>query len=146
MSVTYWSGKSRGLCSQLRPQLWFVPRFWSRLQWQELPTYTLVFQELILSILTHRNNTLSYTATYRDNSLFPFWLPETTLSLLHLTSSSQPNENIYSLQLFFSCSTFLVRLASASKTTTEISSNHRKKQTTSMGEDTFLVTYIIKIL
>ena len=34
--------------------------------------YTLVFQELILSISTHRDNTLSYTAINRDNSLFPF--------------------------------------------------------------------------
>ena len=54
--------------------------------------YTLVFQELILSISTRWDNTLSYTATYKDNSLFPFWLPETTHSLLHLTSSSQPHE------------------------------------------------------
>ena len=33
------------------------------------------------SISTHRDNTLFYTVIYRDNSLFPFWLTETTLSL-----------------------------------------------------------------
>ena len=42
------------------------------------------------------------------------------------------------------CYTFSVRLFPASNT--EISSKHRKKQTTNMGEDKFLLIYIIKIL
>ena len=50
----------------------------------DLPIYTLVFQQLILSISTHSDNTLSYPATYRDNSLFPFRLAETTHSLSYI--------------------------------------------------------------
>ena len=63
-----------------------------------------------------RDNMLSYTATYRDNSLFPFWLPETThsLSLLHLTSSSHPHEMYTLCDYFLPCSIFTVRLAPAS--------------------------------
>ena len=98
--------------------------------------------------------TRSLTLIYRDNSLFPFrltettrslilrltetthlfpfWLPETThtLSLLHLTSSCQPHKMYTLCNYFLPCSTFTVRLAPASKTTREISSNHRKKPTT----------------
>ena len=114
--------------------------------------YSRLSRTSFFSISTHRDNTLSYTATFRDNSHFPFWLSETThtlslsLSLLHLTSSSQPQE-IYTLcNYFLPCSTIMDRLAPASKTTTEISSNHRKKQTPNMEEDTFLLTYIVKIL
>ena len=90
--------------------------------------------------------------------LFPLWLPERTL----LLSPFQLTVN--TLFLFFTfdfkqstsmkmhtlcnyslpCYTFLVRLFPASNT--EISSNHWKKQTTNMGGDAFLLTYIIKIL
>ena len=172
----------------------FVRRFWSQLHDKNC-LYILSFfhfksqrqltllhynfqRQLTLSILTSRDNTLfpfwlpetthSFhfdfqrqltlsILTSRDNSLFPFWLPETThsfhfdfqrqhtLSLLHLISSSQPHKNVYILQPF-SFLFYKGRLAPASKTTTEISSTHRKKQTTNMGEDTFLLTYIIKIL
>ena len=61
------------------------------------------FKNSFFSISTHTDNTLSYTATYRDNALFPFWLPETThtLSLLHLTSSSQPHICILFATIFF---------------------------------------------
>ena len=78
-------------------------------------------RQLTLSILTRRDNTH-------------------TLSYI-LTSSTQLHENVYILQPF-SCPAFSVRLVTASNTTTDISSNHRKKQTT----NTFLLTYIIKIL
>ena len=81
-----------------------------------------------------------------QRQLTPFWLPETTHSLLHLTSSSQPQKMYTLCNYFLPCSTITVRLAPASKTTKEISSNNRKKKTTNMGEDTFLQTYIIKIL
>ena len=84
-------------------------------------------RQLTLSFLTSRDNTLS-------------------LSLLHLTSSSQLHEMYTLCNNFLPCSTFTVRLAPASKTTTEISSNHRKKQTTNITVDTFLLTYIIEIL
>ena len=51
----------------------------------------------------HFNNTLSYIATYKNNSLSPFWLTETThthtLPYI-LTSSTQPHENVYSPQPF----------------------------------------------
>ena len=98
-----------------------------------------------LSISTH--NTLSYTATYKDNSLFSILTSrDNTHSLLHLTPSNQPYEMYTLCNYFLCCSTFGVRLAPASKTTTEISSNHRKKQTINMGEDTLLLTYIFKIL
>ena len=71
--------------------------------------------QLTLSILTSRDN---------------------THSLIHLTSSSQPHEMYTLCNHFLPCSTFTVRLAPASKTTVEISSNHWKKQTTNMGEHT----------
>ena len=134
---------------------WFRHAILEPTAWQELPIYTLVFQELILCISTHRDNTPSYTATYKDNSLFPFWLTETTHSHTHththtlsyiLTSRSQSHEMYTLCNYFLPYSTFTVILAPASKTTTEISSNHRKKQITNMGEDMFLLTYIIKIL
>ena len=76
-------------------------------------------------------------------SLFPFRLTESTHSsyFLHLTSSSQPPRKWnHSLP----CYTFSVRLFPVSNT--EISSNHRRKEATNMGVDTFLLTYIIKIL
>ena len=54
-------------------------------------------------ISTHRNNTLSYTATYRDNSFFPFWLPETTHTLsLTFDFQQSTSRNVNSLQLFSS--------------------------------------------
>ena len=62
------------------------------LQSQHTLSYFRLQSQHTFSISTHRDNTLFYTATYRDN----------TLSLLHLTSSSQPHENVYSLQLFSS--------------------------------------------
>ena len=93
-----------------------------------------------------RDNTLSYTATYRHNSLFSILTSrDNTLSLLHLTSGIQPHEMYTRCNYFLPCSTFTVGLAPATKTTTEISSNHRKKQTTNIRKDTFLLTYIIKI-
>ena len=99
----------------------FVSWFWSRLD--------------------HKN--CLYILSSFKNSLFQFRLTETTYPL---SSSSQPHQ-IYTLcKYFLPCSTFTVRLAPASKTTTEISPNYRKKQTTNMGEDKFLQTYIIKIL
>ena len=111
---------------------------------------------------------IAYIYSSFKNSFFPFQLTETTryltlrfsetthpfnldfqrqhtLFLLHLTSSSQPHEMYTLCNYFLPCSTFTVRFAPAAKTTTEIWSNHRKKLTTNMGEDTFLLTYIIKI-
>ena len=86
-----------------------------------------------------------YSRLSRTHSFHFDFLGQHTLSLLHLTSSSQPHEMYTLCNYFIPCSIFTIRLAPASKTTTEISLNHRKKQTTSMGEDTFLRTYIIKI-
>ena len=85
---------------------------------------------------------LFHIFTYRINTLFRLWLPETTLSLsqfrlpestnsssfLHFTSSSQPPRKcILHATILFLVILFLVRLFPASNT--EISSNHRKKQT-----------------
>ena len=78
----------------------FVPRFWSRLHDKNCLYILSSFKNSFLSISTHKDNTFSYTATHRDNSLFPFWLPERTHSLLHLTSSTQPYENVYIPQPF----------------------------------------------
>ena len=107
-----------------------------------------------------------YSRLSRTHS-FPFRLTETTRFLtLRLTETTHsfhfdfqrqhtlsyiclPAVNptkMYTLcSYFLPCSTFTVRLVPASNTTTEISSNYRKKQTTNMGEDTFLLTCIIKI-
>ena len=126
----------------------FVPRFWSRLhdknclnillsiknsfffyfdsQRQTALLHCDLQRQLTLSILTSRDNTLSFSY---------IWLP-----------AVNPTKCILSATIFLPCSTFTGRLALASKTTTKISSNHRKKQTTNMGEDSFLLTYIIKIL
>ena len=76
------------------------------------------------SIWTYRDNTLSFPiATYRDNTLslyLIFWLPAVNLTKMY---------TFY--DLFLSCSTFLVWPASATNTTTEISSNsERDKQPT----------------
>ena len=90
--------------------------------------------------------------------LFPLWLPEGILSLspFRLTvntlfpfftfdfQQSTATKMYTRCNHSLPCYTFSVRLFPASNT--ENSSNHRKKETTNMGEDTFLLTYIIKIL
>ena len=95
---------------------------------------------------SQRQHALSHCDLQRQLALSILTSRDNTLSLLHLTSSSQPHEMCTLCNYFLPCSTLTVRLAPATITTTEISSNHRKKQTTNMGEDTFLLTYIIKIL
>ena len=59
-----WSGKSLDLCSQLRLHLWCYPTHLEPTAWKGLPIYTLVFQELILSILTYRESTHTHTHTH----------------------------------------------------------------------------------
>ena len=90
-----------------------------------------------LSIVTSRENTLTLSiSTNKVNSLFllfTFDFEQSTATKMYtLCNDSLP------------CYTLSVRLFPASNT--KISSHHRKKQTTNMGEDTFLLTYIIKIL
>ena len=128
----------------------FFPAILETTAWQELPINTLVFQELILF---HFNSQRQYTllhcdiqtrltlsvSTYRDNTHF------LSLSLTFDFQQSIPWNATPLCNDFLPCSTFTIRLAPASKTTTEILSNHRKKQTTNMGEYTFLQTYTIKI-
>ena len=113
----------------------FVSRFWSRL---------------------HDKDCLYILSCFK-NSFFPFWLPETahththththtlSLSFTFWLLAVNPTKIYTFCNHFPPCFTFTVRLAPASKTTTLISSNHWKKQTTNMGEDTFLLTYIIRI-
>ena len=84
-------------------------------------------RQLTLSILTYRDNTHSLSLS--------FWLP-----------ALKPTKMYTFRDLFLSCPTFSVRLVTASNTNTKISSNHRKKPTINMGEDTFLLMYIIKFL
>ena len=69
-----------------------------------------------------------------------------TLSLTFWLPTINPTKMYTFYNLFLSCSTFSVRLFPGSNSVSEISSNHWKKQTTNMGEDTFLLIYIIKIL
>ena len=145
VSRTYWSGKSRDLCSQLYPRLWFCPAHLEPTTWQGLPIYTLIFQELILSISSHRDSihSLSPILTSRDSTLshsLTFWLTETALSLsLHfrLPETAWPcclviqfnthNMVVYTFcNLFLTCSAFLVRLVPALNTASEISSNPKR--------------------
>ena len=75
------------------------------------------------SISTHRNNILSYTVTYRDNThslSLTFWFP-----------AVNPTKMYMFCNLFLSSFAFSGRLAPASNTTAEISSNpKRDKQPT----------------
>ena len=87
--------------------------------------------------LTESAHTLTLSiATYRDNTLSPFWLP-----------AVNPTKMYTFCNLFLFCSAFFVRLAPASNTTTEISSNlERDKQPTwekiRSSLDTLLYFYI----
>ena len=99
----------------------FVLRIWSR---QGLPIYTLVFQELIIFSLWLPETTLSFSTLK---------LTETThtLSLIFWLPAVNPSKMYIFYNLFLSCSTFSIRLAPASNTTTKISSNpERDKQPT----------------
>ena len=83
--------------------------------------------------LTEATHTLSYFPLQRQHTLLHCDLQRHHTPFLSyiLTSSSQPHENVYIFNLFLSCSTFSVRFAPASNTTTEISSNpERDKQPT----------------
>ena len=126
----------------------FVPLFSSRLHDKNCLYILSSFQQLIFPFrLTETTRSLTLRLTETTLSFnFNFQRQFSLTRLSSLTSSSQPHEMCTLCNYFLPCSTFTVRLASASKITTEISSNHRKKQTTNMGEDTFLLTYIIKIL
>ena len=86
--------------------------------------------------LTKTTRSLTLRLTETSHTFHFDFQRQHTLSLLHLTSSSQPHKMYTPSNYFLPCSTFTVGLAPASKTTTEISSNHRKKLTTSMGENT----------
>ena len=66
-------------------------------------------------------------------------------SLISTNSSIPPQKCMSHATIFLLDTPFRWEFFSASKTT-EISSNHRKKQTNNMGEDTFLLIYTIKIL
>ena len=71
-------------------------------QRQHTHLYCNLQRQLTSSISTHRDNTLSYTATYRDNFLFPFWLPETIHSLSYIWFPAvNPTKCILSATIFF---------------------------------------------
>ena len=109
---------------------------------QELPIYTLVFQELILSISTHRDNTLSYTATYRDNSLL-FILTHRdnthslslSLSLSHIWFPAvNPTKCILSETIFFLILPLQLDLLQPRKQPQKFRQTTEKKQTNNIGE------------
>ena len=124
----------------------FVPRFWSLLMTR------IVYEYAHLPTLF----------------VFPLWLPERTFSLspfrltdsthsssfLLLTSSCQPpRKRILSATILFLVLLFQIDLLQPRKqqkfrhtTERKKQTTWRKKQTTNNGEDTFLLTYIIKIL
>ena len=79
---------------------------------QGLPIYTLVFQELILSILTSRDNTLSLT----------FWLP-----------AVNPTKMYKFYNLFLSFWLDLLQLRTQPQ---------KFRQTPNMGKDTFLLGHV----
>ena len=69
----------------------------------QLPIYTLVFQEPILFHFdSQRQHVLLHCDLQRQLTFSILTSRDNTLSLLYLTSSSQPHENVYSLQLFSS--------------------------------------------
>ena len=95
-------------------------------------TILLSSKNSFFSISTHRDNTFSYTATYRDNKL----------SLLHFDfQHSTPRKCIHSATFSFLSCLF-------SLTCYSLEHNHRnfiksqKRQTTNMGEDTYLLGHI----
>ena len=107
VSGTHWPRELRGQCSKLRPPLQFRPAFLEPTPWQEFSINTLIFQHS-----------------------FTFPLPERTLWLSFSTNSSQSLQKcIRHANILLHFIPFRWDFFSASKTT-EISSNHRKKQTT----------------
>ena len=88
----------------------FVPRIWSRL---------------------HDKDYL-YILSSSKNSFSPFGLTESTHSLTFRLPAVNPAKIYTFCHLFLSYSAFSVRLIPASNTASE------KRQTTNMGEDTFL--------
>ena len=110
--------------------LQFRPAFLELTLWRVFSINTLIFQHsLSLSHFHLQGPTHSLQCDFQREHYH---------SLIS-TNSSQPPEKMYtSCKHSLTCCIFSVRFFSTSKTT-EISSNHRKKERNNMGEDTFLL-------
>ena len=136
VSGTHWPGELRDPCSKLRLQLQFRPAFfWAHnmtrilYKYARLPTLTLFSHVHLQGQQTFSSVTSS----------------ENTLILSFQLTAVHRHKNVYAMQPFSYLLHLFGEIFPAAKTT-EISSNHRKKHTNNMGEDTFLLIYTIKIL
>ena len=123
-------------CSKLRPPLQFRPAFLEPTPWQVFSINTLIFQHSLSFSHFHLQgqHTLS-SVTSREN----------TITVSFQLTAVYRHKNVYAMQAFSYMLHLFGEIFPTSKTT-EISSNHRKKERNNMGEDTFLLIYTIKIL
>ena len=128
VSGTHWLGEPH-------PPLQFRPVFLEPTPWQVFSINTLIFQHSLSFSHFHLQGPTHSSMTSREN----------TITLLFQLKAVYRHKNVYAMQLFSYLLHLFGEIFPTSKAT-EISSNHRKKETNNMGEDTFLLIYTIKIL